>query len=67
MELENTSAARIEALYEKQRQFYNTGKTRDLAWRKTMLKRFEEGLRKWEKPLCDALRQDLTSPSRRPI
>ena len=28
---------------------------RDIPFRREMLRRFEEGLHKWEKPLCDAL------------
>ena len=59
MALQNTPSARIAELHAKQRAFYATGATRPVAWRKDMLRRFEEGLRKWEKPLCDALWQDL--------
>ena len=33
--------------------------SRDIAFRREMLGRFEEGLHKWEKPLCDALWADL--------
>lgn len=33
--------------------------TRDIKFRREMLRRYEEGLRKWEKPLCDALWTDL--------
>ena len=32
---------------------------RDIPFRREMLRRFEEGLHKWEKPLCDALWADL--------
>ena len=32
---------------------------RDIHFRREMLRRFEEGLHKWEKPLCDALWTDL--------
>ena len=59
MKIENTAAERIAELHAKQREFYQSGKTRDLAWRKDMLKRFEDGLHKWEKSLCDALWEDL--------
>jgi len=59
MALENTSAARIQELVEKQRAFYATGVTRDVAWRKQELKAFKAGLQKWEKPLCDALWANL--------
>ena len=59
MALENTSAERIQELVEKQRAFYATGVTRDVKWRRQQLKAFNAGLKKWEKPLCDALWQDL--------
>ncbi len=55
----NTSAERIQELVEKQRAFYATGTTRNVKWRKQQLKAFNAGLKKWEKPLCDALWQDL--------
>ena len=44
--MENTSAARIQELVEKQRAFYATGVTRDVAWRKQQLKAFKAGLQK---------------------
>ena len=59
MELTNTAPERIQELVEKQRAFFATGKTRDIAFRKEMLFRFDQGLRKWEKSLCDALWTDL--------
>ena len=59
MALENTSSERIQELVEKQRAFYATGTTRNVAWRKGQLKAFKAGLQKWEKPLCDALWADL--------
>ncbi len=49
----------IEALVSAQRKLFAGGTTRDLAYRKRMLDAFYEGLQKWEKPLCDALRTDL--------
>ena len=57
--LENTSSAKIEQLVLAQRQFFASGVTRDVKWRKAQLKAFKAGLEKWEKPLCDALWQDL--------
>ena len=59
MAMENTSAERIEELVEKQRAFYATGTTRDIKWRVGQLKAFKAGLEKWEKPICEALWQDL--------
>jgi len=57
--MENTSSQRIEELVLKQRALFATGITRDVDWRRFQLKSFNKGLRKWEKPLCDALWQDL--------
>ena len=59
MPIENTTPDRIEELVERQRAFFATGTTRDIDWRRFQLKQFQEGLRKWEKPLCDALWTDL--------
>ena len=59
MALENTTPGRIEELVGRQRAFFATGVTRDIDWRRFQLKQFQEGLRKWEKPLCDALWTDL--------
>jgi aldehyde dehydrogenase (NAD+) len=59
MTLENTTPERIEELVLKQRAFYASGVTRDIDWRRFQLKQYQAGLRKWEKPLCDALWTDL--------
>ena len=59
MALDNTSPARIEELVLKQRAFFASGTTRDTGWRRFQLEQLREGLRKWEKPLCDALWTDL--------
>ena len=59
MSLDNTSPERIEALVAGQRAFFASGVTRDIDWRRFQLKQFREGLRKWEKPLCEALWTDL--------
>ena len=58
-QLTNTSSQRIETLVLKQRAFFASGKTRVASWRKGQLEAFGKGLRKWEKPLCDALWTDL--------
>ena len=57
--MENTSNERIGQLVGKQRDYFASGATRDLGFRKEMLRRFREGLLKWEKPLADALWEDL--------
>jgi len=59
MALENTPAEKISALIKAQKDFYATGATRSLKFRRDMLHKFEEGLRKWERPICDALWKDL--------
>jgi len=59
MTLQNTTTERIDALVKAQKDFYTSHATRDLAFRREMLRRFGEGLHKWEKPLCDALWTDL--------
>ncbi len=59
MALENTSPERIEEIVLKQRAFYATGITRDVKWRKEQLKLFKQGLKKWEKHICEALWKDL--------
>ena len=57
--MENTSIERIQELVEKQKVFFRSGKTKDIAFRKEMLRKYRDGLHKWEKPICDALWQDL--------
>lgn len=44
---------------EAQRAYFATGRTKSLKFRLGQLDRFADGLRKWEKPLCEALKQDL--------
>ncbi|MBO7397018.1 MAG: aldehyde dehydrogenase family protein [Bacteroidales bacterium] len=57
--IENTSGERILELVEKQRSFFASGTSRDVKWRIEELKAFKNGLKKWEKPLCEALWADL--------
>ena len=59
MTIHNTPSERIAALVQAQRSFFATGATRDVAWRKQQLRALKAGLEKWEKPLCDALWEDL--------
>ena len=59
MTIHNTPSERIAALVQAQRSFFATGATRDVAWRKQQLRALKAGLKKWEKPLCDALWEDL--------
>lgn len=55
----NTTPERIESLVAAQRAYFATGQTRDVKWRKQQLKALQAAVKKWEKPLCDALWTDL--------
>ena len=59
MSLENTPAARISAIAAAQKAYFRSGATLPETFRHTMLRRFDAALVTWEKPLCDALWQDL--------
>ena len=55
----NTDTARIRELHRLQREYYATGATRTLAFRKEMLRKLLDAIKKWEKPLYEALWEDL--------
>ena len=55
----NTDPARIRELSELQRQYYASGATRDLRFRKEMLRKLLGAIKQWEKPLYEALWADL--------
>lgn len=57
--MENTSVERIREIRERQGHFFRSGETLDVKWRLERLKAFEAAVRKWEKPLCEALWTDL--------
>ena len=57
--LENTSVERIKEIRERQNRYFKSGATLDIKTRLSNLKAFEAAVRKWEKPLCDALWTDL--------
>ncbi len=57
--MENTPEERIREIYENQRAYFRSGATLSTQFRRDSLKAFEKAVRKWEKPLCDALWQDL--------
>lgn len=59
MAVENSSVEYIKKSVEAQRALFCSGATLDIKFRKQMLKRLLEALRKWEKPLAEALWQDL--------
>lgn len=57
--VENTSVERIKEIRGRQERFFRSGVTLDVKWRLERLKAFEAAVRKWEKPLCEALWTDL--------
>ena len=57
--MENTSIEKIAAIAQKQKAYFRSGATKPVSFRKDMLRKFRAGLHKWEKPICDALWQDL--------
>lgn len=57
--LENTSVERIKEVRGMQELYFRSGATLDVKNRLDKLKAFEAAVRKWEKPLCDALWTDL--------
>lgn len=63
MTLENTPQERIVALAESQREFFRTGATRSLDFRRAMLRKMLEALVRWERPLNEALWTDLHKSS----
>lgn len=59
MAVENHSSEYIVKCIEAQRTLFRSGVTLDVKYRKEMLERLLEALRKWEKPLAEALWSDL--------
>lgn len=59
MKLENTAPEVIEAGIKAQKDFFATSATLDVKWRKQQLRKFYTAMEKWEKPLLDALWNDL--------
>ena len=57
--MENTSTERIEAIVKSQREYFHSGATLDVTFRKSMLKTLLAAMEKWEKRLADALWNDL--------
>ncbi|MCR5352181.1 MAG: aldehyde dehydrogenase family protein [Bacteroidales bacterium] len=57
--MENTATERIQELNRAQREYFATGITRDLAFRRLMLRKLLRAIQRWEKPLYEALRLDL--------
>lgn len=59
MAVENSSAEYIAKTIEAQRHYFRSGETLDISFRKEMLQHLLDALRKWEKPLAEALWLDL--------
>ena len=55
----NTPTSRIITLAADQKAYFKTGLTKDIKFRKEMLRRFLAAMEKWEGKLCDALWTDL--------
>ena len=61
--MQNTSEERISAIYLAQQRAFRAGETLPLKCRRENLRALEAALKKWEKPLCDALWTDLHKSS----
>jgi len=57
--MENTSTETIIRIHKAQRQYFHSGATLDIGFRKEMLKRFLNAMEEWEDKLADALWKDL--------
>lgn len=57
--MENTSSETIFRIHHAQREYFNSGATLDICFRKKMLKRFMSAMEEWEEKLTDALWKDL--------
>jgi aldehyde dehydrogenase (NAD+) len=57
--MENTSIERITSIIAAQKEYFRSGATLDVNFRKVMLRKFLKAMEKWESRLCDALWADL--------
>ena len=57
--MENTSTERIVSIAAAQKEYFDTGATLNIAFRKQMLKKLLDALEKWDDKLADALWADL--------
>lgn len=55
----NTSQTKIDSIIAAQKEYFRSGATLDIEFRKNMLKMFLNAMQKWESRLCDALWADL--------
>ena len=59
MSIKNTPINEIKSIVAAQREYFATNETLEYKFRKKQLKKLQAALKKWEKPLCDALWNDL--------
>ena len=57
--MKSTSTERIIAIHDAQKEFFRSGATLDIKFRKEMLVKFLDAMNRWEKELTDALWTDL--------
>ena len=59
MSISNTPANEIKSIVAAQREYFATNETLEYGFRKEQLNKLKTALKKWEKPLCEALWSDL--------
>ena len=59
MSISNTPANEIKSIVAAQREYFATNETLEYGFRKEQLNKLKTALKKWEKPLCEALWNDL--------
>ena len=57
--MENTSTEKITAIAQAQKEYFKTGATLDIRFRKEMLSQLSKAMDEWEDRLCEALWKDL--------
>lgn len=57
--MENTTTERVVEIVAAQKEFFRSGKTLDIEYRLSALRALKAALKRWEKPLADALWADL--------
>ena len=65
--MQNTPVSEIKSIVAAQREYFATNETLTYKFRKEQLKKLKAALTKWEKPLCDALWNDLHKSSQEAI
>ena len=59
MSIQNTPVDKIKSIVEAQRSYFASNVTLDRKFRKEQLRKLQNALMEWEKPLCEALWKDL--------